>query len=198
MKHVSKLLVVVVTVFLLMALGGCSEKEDESPESAVPEPNSSPQISSEDTPTPPDETGTAPVEAGDASLSEAVALWNAGRKDDATKRFLSLDWQDASTLREMPLLTMSEEQFMALPENERQRHMQETMTLLGPIRKLFFHMASEAERLAGSGNRTEAEQYLGAVRRYGSSLFGGDYIEIVRMHGKAAMGYAEKKLSELK
>ncbi len=198
MKHVSKWLVVVVTVCLLVALGGCSEKEDESPESAVPEPNSSPQNSSEETPTPPEETGTAPVEASDGSLSEAVALWNAGRKDEATKRFLSLDWQDASTLREMPLLTMSEGQFMALPKNERQRHMQETMNLLGTTRKLFFHIASEAERLAGSGNRTEAEQYLGAVRRYGETLSGGAYLELVRMHGKAAMGYAEKKLSELK
>ena len=59
-------------------------------------------------------------------------------------------------------------------------------------------VASEAEGLAGSGEKAKAEKYLNAIRRYGISLSGPDHLQIVQMHGKAAAGYADKKLSELK
>jgi len=198
MRNQSKLLAALVAAFLLMAFCGCSEKGDESEENPAPDAKSSPQASSEEMPTQLEDNGKAPVAAANTSLSDVVTSWDTGRKDEATRLFLSIDWRDASVFREIAGLTMSEEQLVALAENERKRIAEETMTLLGSMRKLFFHVASEAERLAGSGNATEAEEYLEAVRRYGDTLSGADHLEMVKMHGKAATAYAEKKLSELK
>ena len=114
------------------------------------------------------------------------------------EKFLSIKWQDASTLKQIRGLSMSEEALVSLSDNNRQGIVQETMNLLGTMRKLFFHVASEAESLAGSGDTAKAEEYLNTIRKYGISLSGSDHLQVVQRHGKAALVYAEGKLSELK
>jgi len=104
---------------------------------------------------------------------------------------------DASVLKQIRGLNMSEHDLISLSENDRNIIVQETLNLLSSMRKLFFHIASEAERLSGSGEITKAQEYLSSIRNYGSSLSGPDHLQVVQLHGKAATGYAEKKLSEL-
>jgi hypothetical protein len=198
MKSKSISLVILFAVFLLTASCGCSKKDDQSQETAAPEADSSHLESPEGTPTQANGNNATPALAEDTSLNEVVALWDAGQQEEATTRFLSIDWQKADALRDSPGLTMSEAQILALAEGQRQPLLEETMNQLGSMRKLFFHIASEAERLAGEGSRAQAEKYLEAVRQYGTSLSGADHLEMVQMHGKAATVYAEKKLSELK
>jgi len=198
MKNKCSLLGVLGTVFLLMAFCSCSEKEDDGQREAASETNASQLESSEDAPNQPDDSDTTAVAAVGASLKEVIALWDAGRQEEARRRFLAIDWQDASVFQGTPGLTISEGAYLALSRSEQQRVGEETMALLASMRKLFFQLATEAERLAEAENRAEAEEYLEAVRRYGSSLSGSDHFELVRMHGKAATDYAEKKLSELK
>jgi hypothetical protein len=197
MKNKSQLLKVLFAAFFLMSFLGCSKKEGESQEGDAVEAASSSQTSTEMAQDQPDNGGNAQIAAKDISLSDAVALWDAGQKDAATAKFLSIDWQDASVLEQIPGLSMSEEDLLPLSEDDRNRIVQETLNLLDSMRKLFFHLASDAERLAGSGNTAKAEEYLGAIRQYGNSLSGPDHLHVVQMHAKAATAYAEKKLSEL-
>ncbi len=197
MKSHSRLLGILAAVFLLTAVYGCAEKEDVSQEQGVPEaelgsPASSPETSAETA-----NGNTMPAATQDASVAKLVALWDAGQTEEASNHFLLIDWQKVDAFRDSPALTLSEAEFLALPEEQRQRVLQETMNQLGSMRKLFFHLAAEAERLAEAGDRTRAEEYLAAVRRYGQSLSGPDRPEFVQMHGKAATAYADKKLSEL-
>lgn len=197
MKSHSRLLAILVAVFVLIAVHGCGESEDVSQEQGVPETESSPPASSPETSAETASGNTAPAAGEDASVAELVALWNAGQADEATSRFLLIDWQKADAFRDSPGLTLSEAEFLALPEDQRQQVLQETMNQLGSVRKLFFHLAAEAERLAEAGNRASAEDSLAAVRRYGQSLSGPDHLEFVQMHGKAATAYADKKSAEL-
>ena len=197
MKNKSHLLTVLLAVFFLMSFLGCSKKEDESQGGYAVEADSSSQTSTEMAQDQPDNGGNAQIAPKDISPHDVFALWDAGQKDAATAKFLSIDWQDASVLEHIPGLNMSEEDLLPLSEDERNRIVQETLTRLDSLRKLFFHVASDAERLAGSGNTAKAEEYLEAIRRYGDSLSGPDHLYIVQRHAKAATAYAEKKLSEL-
>ena len=196
MKAVRKLLAALIVALVLVSLNGC-RKEDESQEGPDVEADSSSQMSAEAAQGQPAGGGDNQVVAGDTSIGDLISLWDAGKKEQATERFLSIDWQDAAVLKEIHGLSMSERDLVSLSEDDRNSIVQETLDVLNSMRKLFFHVASEAERLAGSGERAKAEEYLGAIHKYGKSLSGPDHLHVVQMHGKAAVGYAEKKLSDL-
>ena len=193
MNTKSSLLTVTVTVlFFLMSLPGCSKKDEQDDGSQAG--NATSDIAQNQ----PVSEGDNQIGGDDTSISDLVSLWNSEKKDEATEKFLSIDWQDAAILKQIRGLSMSEEALISLSDSERQSIVQETMALLGAMRKLFFHVASEAERLSGSGDTAKAEEYLNAIRKYGISLSGSDHLHVVQMHGKAAIAYAEKKLSEIK
>ena len=190
--------VTVLAVASLMPFFGCSDKEDQAQQPPPVEAESSSQTSAEQAQDQPVDAGNIPVAAEAASINEIVSLWGAGEKDAATAKFISVNWQDASILKQIRGLSMSEEALRSLSDDDRRSVVEETMNLLSSMRKLFFHVAAEAERLAGSGNAVQAEEYLEAIRKYGSSLCDPDHLQVVQLHGKAAVGFAEKKLSELK
>ena len=197
MKNKSQLLTVLFAAFFLMSFPGCSKKEDESQEGYAVEADSSSPTSTEIAQDQPDNGSNAQNAVKDLSLHDAVALWDAGQKDAAAAKFVSIDWQDASVFEPIPGLNMSEEDLLTISEDDRNRIVQETLTRLDSLRKLFFHVASVAEGLAGSGNTAKAEEYLDAIRQYGNSLSGPDHLHVVQRHAKAAIIFAEKKLSDL-
>ena len=183
-----KLVLVLMATITLASIQGCTQKEKSEPGETGTEPASS---------LPSSQDGNQ-MAAQDTSISDLVALWSAQEKDQAVEKFRSIDWQDADILKPIRGLSMSEETLGSLSEDECQSIVQETMDLLDSMRKLFFHIASEAESLASSGDTSTAETYLTAVRTYGTRLSGPEHLEVVQLHGKAAVGYADKKLSELK
>ena len=197
MKGRSQLLTVLTAAFLLVLFPGCSKKQDKSQEGEPAEVDSSSQISHETDQNQPDSGNDEEAAAQDISLTETVALWVAGQKDAAKAKFASIDWRDASILEQVRGLSMSEKDLVALSADERNRVVQETMDLLSSMRKLFFEIAADAERLGASGDTAKAKEYLESIRQYGESLSGADHLEVVKLHGKAAMAYAEKRLSDL-
>jgi len=187
MKMVRKRFVALLVAFALLLSHGC-KKEDDSQASID---------SSESAQTPP---ANQTVET-ETSINDLVLLWDTGKKGEATEKFLSTDWQDAAVFKQTRGFSMSEADLKSLSENEIKGIVGETTPLLGSMRKLFFHVASEAKVLASSGNQAKAEEYLNTIREYGKSLTGltgSDYLHMVQMHGKAAVAYAETKLSEIK
>jgi hypothetical protein len=188
MKILRKRLAAILVAFALVLSHGC--KKDAEPLES--------QDADESAQTQPVSGSENQIVADDTSISDLISTWDAGKKDEATNQFLTIEWQDATVLKQIRGLSMSEEALTSLPDADRQSIVEETMNLLGSMRKLFFHVASEAEGLAGSGEKAKAEKYLNAIRQYGISLSGPDHLQIVQMHGKAAAGYADKKLSELK
>jgi len=193
MKAKSSSLTVLVTVlFFLTSFLGCSKKGEK--DDGAQAGNATSEIAQNQAVS----EGDNQLAVDDTSISDLVSLWNSGKKDEATEKFLSIDWQDAAIIKQIRGLSMPEEALISLSDNERQSIVQETMNLLGSMRKLFFHVASEAESLACSGDTAKAKEYLNAIRKYGMSLSGPEHLQVVQMHGKAAVGYAEKKLSEIK
>ncbi|KPK37275.1 MAG: hypothetical protein AMJ65_14940 [Phycisphaerae bacterium SG8_4] len=187
MKAVCNHITAIIVAFVLVAFPGC--KKEEEPQTS-PAPTEAAQT----------QTGNEvddQIAAEDTSITDLVSLWDAGKKDEAKEKFLSVDWQDASILKQIRGLSMSEEALISVSNEDRDGIVEETLSLLSSMRKLFSDLASQAERLAATGDTAKAKEYLDAIRRYGISLSGPDHLQVVQMHGKAAVGYAQKKLSEL-
>jgi hypothetical protein len=197
MKAKSKLLTVVVAVFILMSFPGCSNKEDESPGGQALESDSGRQVSTETAQDMPDDNSNEQTTDNDTSINAVLTSWKSGQKDATSEQFVSIDWTDTTIFNEMPILQMSEKQSMALSANERNILAQEAIELLNSLRRAMFYVVSQAMEFADSGDIAKAKQYLSAVRQYGVALAGPDHLEVVRNHGKAATEYADRKLSEI-
>jgi hypothetical protein len=192
-----KTLMALVAVIFLMSFLGCSQKEDESRENPAAESDTSSGIAVKAAQDQPVNGSTNQIAANDSSVGDLISLWDTGKEDEATEKFLSIDWQDASTFNQIRGLSMSEEDMKSLSDDEIKSIVGETMPLLGSMRKLFFHIAAEAERLAASGEVSKAQEYLTAIKEYGNNLSNSNHLSIVQKHGEAAVLYADGKLSDM-
>jgi len=195
MKNVCKSLAVLIVASALMSFIGCKKKD--TPQEGQAEAVSSNQALIESVQNEPDQAGNTPISKEDISIGDLAKLWNSGEKVEATAMFLSIDWKDPSSFSPIRGLSMSEEDMMSLSEDEIKSIVGETMPLLASMRRLFFHIAAEAERFAASGEMSKARENLTAVREYGNGLSESNHLHIVQKHGEAAVLYAEGKLSEL-
>jgi hypothetical protein len=192
MKH-TRLLSLVLIVLCLAFLPGCDKKKNKS----RAEPSAD---TASNTPAPLESTDENPQESSNTTSSpegvlvkDVLALWEAGQKDEAVTQFVSIQWDDPSVFKEMKVLTMSEQEYLALPRDEMKPVVEEAMNLLGKLRKLMFDVVAEGEKLAASGDANAAKEHFTAVRRYGQALSQPERLEVIQMHGKAAIGYADKK-----
>lgn len=188
MQIVRKHCVVLVVAFALVLSHGCKKEAEPQESLGTTEVGQVEPVSGGDNQT----------VAGKTSISDLVSLWDSGKKDEATGTFLSINWQDATTFNQIRGLSMSEEDMKSLSDDEIKSIVGETMPLLGSMRKLFFHIAAEAERLAASGEVSKAQEYMTAIKEYGNSLSNSNHLSIVQKHGEAAVLYAEGKLFEIK
>ena len=193
-----RLLSGVSVVLCLALLSGCGKKEGESAEESGSNAQSSAQApaqAADDSP-----QGGSDVTSGTKTVlaKDALASWEAGRKDEAVTQFLSVQWDSPSAFEGMEALTMSEQDFRALSQSEMTQAAKQAMDLTGKLRKLIFYVASDAEKLAASGNTQAAKERLMAVKRHGQALSQPERLEIVQMYGEAAAAYADKKLSAIK
>lgn len=192
----SWMVILAVTVFIT-SCPGCSKKTDQTLEDNANDTDSLSQRTSGTAQNQQIPDVNAQRTGEDILIGSVVKLWDAGKTEEATWKFLSINWLDVVVFKEIRGLGVSEIKLISFPENERERIVQETVELLGSLRKLVIHVTSEAERIAGSGNTAGAKAYLNSVRQYGDSLSDPDRLQIVQKHGQAAIAIADEKLSKL-
>ena len=195
MTGARRFLYVLVAAVFLASLGGCGKREADSQSEAGThsEADAAPAPGEPQTTAMPDASGQGTEKP--VPLNDALSLWSQGDKDDATDRFLAIQWDDPAAFADIPLLKLSDREFASLPRQEQTTTVQEAMELTGTMRKLVFHVVAAADDLATSGDTETAKEYLRAVQRHGEALSSADRLELIRNYGKAATQYAQKKLS---
>lgn len=131
-------------------------------------------------------------------LSDVLALWESGNKDDAVEQLLSIRWDAPSLFDNMPIMGQSEKEFASLPDDERKRIQDEAMQLVGTSRSLARHAVSAGDSAQASGDAARAKAHYEAVLRLGQALSSPERLAVIQLSGKAMMGLAEKKLSATK
>ncbi len=171
-------------IMCLAALVGCAKKE--APTGAEADDEMEVQTQ---TPIEPAQPGSPGV-----GLKDVLVMWENGRQQEAARQFVAIRWNDPSALDQMPVLTMSESQFRLLSSDEQTQVVAEAMKLSGQLRKVMFFVAAVGDKLASTGDKQGAKTHYEAVRSYGETLSQPERLEIVRLHGTAAVQYAEKRL----
>jgi hypothetical protein len=193
-----RLLSIVWVIVCLALLSGCSKKEDDS--SAEPDTDTevSAQVPTESIKESPKEESTIQSSTEGTLFKDVLALWEADQKDEAVKKFLSVQWSDPSVFQGIQVLNISEQEFKLLPEDEMKRISKESHTLTIKMRKLMFYVVSIGDKHASSGDIQIAKEHFEAVRLYGEAFSQTEsFDEAIQGIGIAIVAYGQKKLSEI-
>ena len=196
MKHF-RLLSIVCVIVCLALLSGCSKKEDDS--SAEPDADTelSAQAPTESIKESPKEESTTMPSSEGALFKDVLALWEAEKKDEAVKQFLSVQWSDPSVFQGIEALNTTEQELRLLPQDEVKLIVGEVHELTKKLRNLMFYVVSIGDKHAASGDIKMAKEHFEAVRLYGEALCQPEGLEIMRLIGKAILAHGQKKLSEI-
>lgn len=217
---------VMIPTVILFVLSGCAKKVDQTPPTktttAAPtdaRPAAKAPSQSSTTPSAPAAgqatvpTLGAPAPTADARasnptitqapektmyLGQVLAAWNTGKRGDAVNQFLQLNWQNPAVFQGVPVLAMSEQQFAALPQAQRDAVGQQAQQLCRTARDLARAVIDTTDTFVASGNAPGAKSRLEAVRQFGQALGAPERLQIVQLVGKAITQLAQEKLSGIK
>ena len=227
MQALWRLSIVIAVAGLLILPCGCNEEPDEAQEQpvasneatevvAAESTEAEPVVETEESTDPPVEieavveqavvpvveVDTAPAVAFEldsppSALKDVLAIWEADDKDAAADQFVLIPWDDASVFQSYASLSMSEEQFLALPQDQRQAIVDESRSVITSIRALARHMLTSAEGLAESGAKTKAQAYCLSVALCGKRMSEPTQLQITQLMGKSMANQAQIKLTAI-
>jgi len=210
-----------ITAIVLFSLAGCAKKENQSPtkvEKAAP--SSEKKTTKAPSKTPPqmsvpagqseagDSTATIDSKAGSPTVAQApekpmylgqvLATWNMGKRGEALNQFLQLNWQDPAVLQGIPILAMSEQQFAALSQAQRDPITQQAQQFSQTARDMARAVIASTDTFVASGNTVGAKARFDAVQQFGQALAAPERLQIIQLVGKAITSLAQEKLSGVK
>lgn len=132
-------------------------------------------------------SGIGEVQA--STFNDVIELWTAGKKDQAIKILLNIDWNRPKVLEPESIFYLSEAEFVKLPEGQRLQIQQKAMELAKNIRGILKFMVEQAKQ-----KPHEIETYRTALIACGKRLSGDDQLLLIQKVGQAIVGYVEKEL----
>ena len=197
MKYL-RLLSTVCVIVCLTLLSGCSKKEDEPNAEPNTDAELSAQVPTESIKESPEEGSTIMPSTEGTLFKDVLALWEAEKKDEAVKKFLTIQWSDPSVFQGIQALNMSDQEWKLLAQDEMKRVADESHELTLKMRRLMFYVSSIGDKHASSGDIQIAKEHFEAVRLYGEALTQTEsFDENIRKIGIAILAYGQKKLSDI-
>jgi hypothetical protein len=93
---------------------------------------------------------------------------------------------------------LSEQQFAALSQEQRDAISPQTEALSKAIRDLAREVVAAGEKLAAAGATDGAKAYFKAVQQFGQALAAPERMLIIQLVGKAIAEFAQDKLSAVR
>ena len=199
MKAKTKSLIVLLAALLLISFLGCSKKEDESQEGHT---DSSSQISTEPASVAAKKSTQHKEMAHEESeilvdLGDVLSSWDAGDKEHATKQFIKVNWDHPEVFDNVPVLNISEQDFITSSNEQQIKFMQDTKDFASSMRKLGLHILSTGDAFLVSGDKATSIKYYESVLQCGQSIASGDYYELIQLTAKALIKASEDRLLKL-
>jgi hypothetical protein len=161
-------IIAVLTVSLLLA--GCGKK--------TTPPSSNPSTA-------------APV------TESAMTAWQQGDTPKAVSSFVETDWSSRPLFAASSTLSLTEYQFKALSDAERQAKSAEMMSQLGSVKKLAAAVAQAGRDAAAKGDTAQARKYFTSLKECGTALESPDCLSLVQLVGKAFKKLADTELAKI-
>jgi hypothetical protein len=121
------------------------------------------------------------------NLETAIKLWEKGNKSEAIEEFITIDWQKTEHFSQSSVFRLSEQEFAALSENERNAKMPLVMQGLSTMKHL-------CKAVIEKGKTSDTpEKYYTAAHEFGVMLSSQDKLMIVQITGKAVKALAARR-----
>ncbi len=132
-----------------------------------------------------------------AYLSNVLSSWDAGDKERATEQFNKVNWEHPEVFANVPVLNLSEQDFMTSSQDQQMQFMQDTKEFATKLRKLGLHILSMGDAALASGDKATSKKHFEAVLQCARSIASNDYYELIQLTAKGLIKAAEDKLSTI-
>lgn len=134
--------------------------------------------------------------AGTAHVNDVLHQWSTGQEDEAVRAFLRLG-QMPPTDASYRLFDLSERQFVALPEVERDQLQQRMLAKFKVVRAFARDLDRRANEALASDDLPMAEKLLLSMKRLGKANTGPEVAHLTNLVGKAIQKLADQGLTRL-
>ena len=147
-------------------------------------------------------SATPPSQAVVASSSSpvsqpALAAWQQGDKAAAVSSFLGADWSARPLFAAGSVLSLSEAQFKALSNADRQAKANEMTAQLASLNHLAAAVRQAGQDAASKGDFAQARKCFTALKQCGTALAGPDCLSLVQLVGQGLIKKADSELAKI-
>ena len=147
-------------------------------------------------------SATPPAQAEAASSSSpvsqpALAAWQQGDKAAAVSSFVAADWSARPLFTADSVLSLSEDQFKALSDADRQAKASELTAQLDSFKQLAAAVRQAGSDAASKGDAAQARKYFTSLKQCGTALASPDYLSLVQLVGQGFIKKADTELAKI-
>jgi len=139
---------------------------------------------------------SVPAVAAAPVAQAAMSAWQQGDKAAAVSSFLAADWSSRPLFASNSLLSLTEDQFKALSEADRQTRSGE-IRQLDSMKQLAAAVAQAGRDAATKGDTAQAQKCFTALKQCGAALSSPDSLSLVQLVGKALNKMADTELAKI-
>jgi predicted small lipoprotein YifL len=143
--------------------------------------------------TPPPATNTASTPV----VEPVLTAWQQGDQAGAISRFLDTDWSTRPLFTPGSTMSLSEEQFVALPTSDREAKSKEMLPHLSELKNLGKAVAQAGRDAAAKKDAVLARKYFTALQQFGEAIDTPDCMLILRLVGRAMKKLGDEEMGKL-
>ncbi len=193
MKSQTVLAYLTVLSISIASIFGCTKKQDTAqppPESDSPAPQTANENIKEDA------NAIRHIETA-PDFNHVLAAWDAGNKEDATKRFLQIDWTKPQVFANVPLLDISDQDLTTFSQDQLMQIGRNLSEFAAKLRELGLHILSVADASLASGDKQAARTQYEALLKFAQALASKDCAGSIRVEAAGFIKAVEDRLSAL-
>lgn len=119
------------------------------------------------------------------TLDQTMALWRAGKKDEAAAKFLAVDFSKRALFPTGSVLNYTEAQFIALPQAARDKMAKQMQDDLQTIKHIAARIRDDGEAAQTAGHKAKAEKCRSQLLKCGDAFDQPDSLALLKLVGKA-------------
>jgi predicted small lipoprotein YifL len=142
-----------------------------------------------------------PAQADAASPSPAaqpaLTAWQQGDRAAAVSSFLAADWSARPLFAAGSILNLSESQFKALSDAEREAKSKDMFSQLDSLKQLARAVVQSGHDAVSKGNTAQARKCFTSLKQCGTALESPDCLLLVQLVGKAFVKMSDTELAKI-
>ena len=137
------------------------------------------------------------LSAGPPVAHAVLAAWQQGDRSGAISNFVQTDWRNRPLFASSYVLSLTEDQYKALSNSEREARSREITSQISSLKQLAQAVMQAGRDAAAKGDTAQARKYFTSLQDFGAAVGGSDSMLIVQLVGKAIRKMGDTELAKV-